>query len=140
MPASRRKADDVGLECHRNSRAAVHTAAQFWSTVHRRNVLTGAFALGVYTTPVTRWLAVPSDPDASHSGTRRVGRQDLDALWAAAAHAQRQDSRFGGGTREASHVDRILREHAVPLLHGGYSDAVRRELYAGTAELARVAG
>ncbi|MEU9153659.1 sporulation protein [Streptomyces sp. NPDC048417] len=139
MPASR-KAVDVGLDFHRDTHTAVHNAAQFWSTVHRRNLLTGAFALGAYTTPLSRWLAVPADPDASHPGSRRVGRQDLDALWEAAAHAQRQDSRYGGGTREASQVDRILRERAIPLLHGGYTDAVGRELYAGTAELARVAG
>ncbi|MFI1700415.1 sporulation protein [Streptomyces bobili] len=143
MPASRPKADDVGLDFHRDSHTAIHTATRFWnwSPVHRRKVLTGAaFAVGAYATPLTRWLAVPADPDAAHTGHRRVGRQDLDALWAAAATAQRQDSRYGGGTRDASRVDRILREHAVPLLHGGYTDAVGRELYAGTAELARVAG
>ncbi|MFI7301417.1 sporulation protein [Streptomyces sp. NPDC050121] len=140
MPASRRKTDDVGLDFHRDTHTAVHNAARYWSNVHRRNVLTGAFALSACTTPLTRWLAVPDDQDASHPGSRRVGRQDLDALWAAAAHAQRQDSRYGGGTREASQVDRILRERAIPLLHGGYTDAVGRELYAGTAELARIAG
>ncbi|MEU9979320.1 sporulation protein [Streptomyces sp. NPDC051014] len=140
MPASRKNTGDAGLDFHRDTHTAVHNAAQFWSTVHRRTVLNAAFALGANSAPLTRWLAVPADPDASHTGTRRVGRQDLDSLWAAAAHAQRQDSRFGGGTREASQVDRILREHAIPLLHGGYTDAVGRELYAGTAELARVAG
>ncbi|MDX3165803.1 sporulation protein [Streptomyces scabiei] len=140
MPETRKNTEDVGLEFPRDTRTAVHTATRFWSIVHRRKVLTSAFAVGAYTTPLTRWLAVPADPDAAHPGRRRVGREDLDALWTAAASAQRQDSRYGGGTREASRVDRILREHAIPLLHGGYTDAVGRELYAGSAELARVAG
>ncbi|MEV7393454.1 sporulation protein [Streptomyces sp. NPDC091215] len=135
-----RKTDDIGLGFPRNTHTAVHNAARDWSTVHRRNLLTGAFALGAHTTPLTRWLAIPADPNAAHTGNRRVGRRDLDALWEVAAHAQRLDSRYGGGTREASQVDRILRERAIPLLHGGYTYAVGRELYAGTAELARVAG
>ncbi|MEV8606191.1 sporulation protein [Streptomyces griseoviridis] len=112
--------------------------------MQRRSFLTGsgsgAFAVGAYSTPVTRWLAVPADADAAHTGTRRVGRQDLDNLWAAAAQAQRADSRHGGGDRAASLVTRLLHERAVPLLDGDYSDAVGRELRAGTAELARVAG
>ncbi|TQJ37766.1 hypothetical protein FBY34_7917 [Streptomyces sp. SLBN-115] len=111
------------------------TATRFWSTVHRRQFLatSSGFAVSAYSTPITRWLAVPTDPDAAHPGDRRVGQHDLDDLWAAAAHAQRSDSKFGGGTRAASKVTRILRKHAIPLLHGDYTDAVGKELYARIA-------
>ena len=140
MPEIREKPDDVGLDFHRSTHAAVHTATTFWSTVHRRTVLAAPFAVGRYSTPVTRWLAVPEDPDASHPGRHRVGRQDLDALWAAAADVQRSDSKYGGGTGKATNVATFLTEHAIPLLHGDYTDELGKELFAGTAELSRVAG
>lgn len=142
MPEVWEKHGQVGLDFPRDTQEAVRTATRFWSTVHRRQFLatSSGFAVSACSTPVTRWLAVPTDPDAAHPGDRRVGRHDLDDLWAAAAHAQRSDSKFGGGTRAASKVTRILREHAIPLLHGDYTDAVGKELYADTAELARIAG
>ncbi|MGW1562806.1 sporulation protein [Streptomyces sp. NPDC002144] len=140
MPEQRESPDHIGLEFHRNAHEAVRTATRFWSTVHRRTFVTTAFAIGAYSTPVTRWLAVPTDPEAAHPGKHRVGRQDLDALWSAAADAQRSDSKYGGGTRTASALTAFLNERAVPLLHGHYTDAVGKELFAGTAELARVAG
>lgn len=140
MPEVRETPDDAGMDFHRDTHTAVHTATRFWSTVHRRTFVTGAFAVGAYSTPVTRWLAIPADPDAAHPGRHRVGRQDLDTLWKAAADAQRWDSKYGGGTRKASAVAAFLTERAVPLLHGNYTNAVGKELFAGTAELARVAG
>ncbi|MEU0946915.1 sporulation protein [Streptomyces canus] len=140
MPEIRENPDHVGLDFHRDAHKAVRTATQFWSTVHRRTFVTSAFAVGAYSTPVTRWLAVPADPQAAHSGGRRVSRKDLDALWAASADAQRWDSKYGGGTYKASKVAAFLRKRAIPLLDGDYTDAVGRELFAGTAELARVAG
>lgn len=140
MPQIRESPDQLGLDFHRDAHEAVRTATRFWSTVHRRTFVTSAFAVGAYSTPVTRWLAVPADPQAAHTGTHRVGRKDLDGLWAASAEAQRWDSKYGGGTLKASKVAAFLREQALPLLHGHYTDAVGRELFAGTAELARVAG
>ena len=140
MPQIRESADHVGLDFHRDAHEAIHTATRFWSTVHRRTFLTAPFAVGACTTPVTRWLAVPEDPGAAHRGRCHVGRRDLDGLWAAAADAQRSDSKYGGGSGKASTVTAFLNEHAIPLLHGDYTDAVGRELFAGTAELARVAG
>ncbi|GAA2523916.1 sporulation protein [Streptomyces longisporus] len=140
MPEIRESPRQVGLDFPRDAHEAVRTATRFWSTMHRRTFLTAPFAVGAYSTPVTRWLAVPADPDAAHLGRYRVGRQDLDALWAAAAEAQRSDSKYGGGTGKASNVTTFLNERALPLLRGHYPDAVGKELYAGTAELARVAG
>jgi hypothetical protein len=140
MPEPRENPEAVGLDFHRDAHEAVRTATRFWSTVRRRTFVTAPFAVGAYSTPVTRWLAVPADPDAAHPGRRRVGRHDLDTLWAAAADAQRSDSKYGGGTGKASTVTTFLNERAIPLLRGDYTDAVGKELYAGTAELARVAG
>ncbi|MBK6013545.1 sporulation protein [Streptomyces sp. MBT53] len=140
MAQAGQSADRVGLDFHRDVHQAVHTATRFWSTVHRRTFVTSAFAVGAYSTPVTRWLAVPTDADAAHRGRNRVGRQDLEALWTAAAAAQRSDSKYGGGTRTASTAAAFLNERAIPLLHADCTDAVGKELFAGTAELARVAG
>ncbi|WP_329595986.1 sporulation protein [Streptomyces pseudovenezuelae] len=140
MPEIRESPDQLGLDFHRAAHEAIRTATQFWSAVHRRTFVTSAFAVGAYTTPVTRWLAIPADPQAAHSGRRRVGRQDLDELWTASADAQRWDSKYGGGTHKASKVATFLRERAIPLLNGDYTDPVGRELFASTAELARVAG
>ncbi|MFJ6568223.1 sporulation protein [Streptomyces sp. NPDC091292] len=141
MTAIRESPDRLGLDFPRDAHDAVRTATRFWSTtMHRRTFVTGAFAVSAYSTPVTRWLAVPADADAARSGGHRVGRHDLDALWAAAAEAKRWDSKYGGGARKASMVSAFLAQRAVPLLHGDYTDAVGRELFAGTAELARVTG
>lgn len=140
MPGLEEKADRVGLDFPRDAHEAVQTATRFWSTVERRTFFTGAFAVGAYTTPVTRWLAVPADPQAEHLGAQHVGRQDLDELWAAADDARRWDQKYGGGTWRSSSVVACLHERAVPLLHGTYTDTVGRQLFAVTAELARIAG
>ncbi|MGW6487657.1 sporulation protein [Streptomyces sp. NPDC055056] len=140
MPGVEEKAELIGLDFPRDSHDAVHTATRFWSTVERRTFFTGAFAVGAYTTPVTRWLAVPADPQAEHRGAQHVGGQDLDELWAAADDARRWDQKYGGGTWKSSSVVACLHQRAVPLLHGTYSDAVGRQLFAVTAELARIAG
>ncbi|MET7391799.1 sporulation protein [Streptomyces sp. NPDC005529] len=140
MPGVEETAELIGLNFPRDSHDAVHTATRFWSTVERRTFFTGAFAVGAYATPVTRWLAVPADPQAEHHGGHHVGRQDLDELWAAADDARRWDQKYGGGTWKSSSVVACLHERAVPLLHGTYTDAVGRQLFAVTAELARIAG
>lgn len=140
MPDVREKPDQIGLDFPRDPYEAVRTATRFWSTVERRTFFTGAFAVGAYARPVTRWLAVPADPHAEHDGAHRVGRQDLEELWAAADDARRWDQKYGGGTWKSSSVLACLHERAVPLLHGTYTDRVGRQLFAVTAELARIAG
>ncbi|MEV4080627.1 hypothetical protein AB0J43_10115, partial [Nonomuraea fuscirosea] len=65
---------------------------------------------------------------------------DLAELHDAAEHARHLDSKYGGGSFGSSLVTTCLRERAVPLLKGTYTDAVGRELFSATAQLGRLAG
>lgn len=132
---------DVGLDFPRDRADAVRVATSFWSSVNRRDFLTGSgFAVSAFTTPVTRWLVTPADGSADHAGGQQVGRADLDELRDAADEARRWDSKYGGGNWKANSVTACLTERAAPLLRGSFSDAVGRELFSVTAELSRLAG
>ncbi|MFD0574694.1 sporulation protein [Kitasatospora gansuensis] len=132
---------DVGLDFRRDPADAVRVATSFWSTVNRRDFLTGSgFAVSAFATPVTRWLVTPADETAAHRGRGRVGAADLTELRDAADDARRWDSKYGGGSWRANSVTACLQERAVPLLNGSFSDGVGRELFSVTAELSRLAG
>ncbi|MFE6055750.1 sporulation protein [Kitasatospora sp. NPDC056446] len=131
----------VGLDFPRDPADAVRAATSFWSSVNRRDFLTGSgFAVASFTTPVTRWLVSPADDTSAHHGTGRVGTADLDELRDAADDARHWDSKYGGGNWKANSVTACLQERAVPLLTGSFSDKVGRELFSVTAELSRLAG
>ncbi|MFF9147246.1 hypothetical protein ACF1BN_20560 [Streptomyces sp. NPDC014861] len=111
----------------------------------RRRFLAAGFALGAFTTPVTRWLAKPATaatPPASPVGSDagRVGRADLEGLWAASEEARVRAARPGGGHWQNSSVTLCVQTQAAPMLRGTYTETVGRELFAATAELARVVG
>jgi tetratricopeptide (TPR) repeat protein len=132
---------DMGLDFPRDPADAVRAATSFWSSVNRRDFLTGpGFAVSAFAMPVTRWLVTPADETAHGQGGRQVGRSDLDELREAAADARRWDSKYGGGNWKANSVTACLQERAAPLLGGSFSDTVGRELFSVTAELARLAG
>jgi tetratricopeptide (TPR) repeat protein len=131
----------VGLDFPRDPADAVRVATSFWSSVDRRDFLTGTgFAVSAFTTPVTRWLVAPADTTAARRGHGRVGAADLTELREAAEDARRWDSKYGGGSWKASSVTACLRERAVPLLNSSFSDDVGRRLFSVTAELSRLAG
>ncbi|MFD9517875.1 sporulation protein [Streptomyces sp. NPDC059979] len=130
----------MGLDFPRDPADAVRVAATYWRTVDRRNFLSNGFALASFTTPVTRWLTKPADDVPAHQGTQRVGRADLDELWAASQEARLWDSRLGGGNWRTSSVTQCLKTKAAPMLLGTYSQAIGKELFAATAELSRVVG
>lgn len=134
--------DGAGLEFARDTVDAVRLAAEYWSVVNRRTLITGAsgFAISHFTTPLTRWLVSPEDPVATVIGGRRVGQADVDELRETAEDAQRWDARYGGGSWKLSSVTDCLDRRAAPLLAGTYTDAVGRQLFAVTAELGRLAG
>ena len=132
---------DVGLDFPRDPADAVRVATSFWSSVNRRDFLTGSsFAVSAFATPVTRWLGTPADETAAHRGSLRVGTADLAELRDAADDARRWDSKYGGGNWKANSVTACLQERAVPLLNGSFTDGVGRELFSVTAELSRLAG
>ncbi|MFB7836050.1 sporulation protein [Streptomyces sp. NPDC056056] len=140
MGEVQRPRKDIGLDFLRNPDDALRLAAEYWSTVDRRTLLTaGPFAITAYGSPVSRWLATPADPAVPRFGGQRVGRTDLDELWAAAEEARQWDSKFGGGNWHASSVVECLKQRAAPMLLGTYTESIGSELFTVTAELARVA-
>ena len=108
----------------------------------RRELLTTTgLTMAGWTTPFRRWLTTPTDPLAAHTGTMlRVGAADVAELLAAAEDARRWDSRYGGGNWRFSAILDCLRERAVSLLHGRYTDHIGRQLFSVTAQLSRLAG
>ncbi|MFD5122677.1 hypothetical protein [Streptomyces sp. NPDC058385] len=133
----------VGLDFARDPADAVRVATTFWSSVNRRDFLTGTgsgFAASAFITPVTRWLVTPADETADHRGGKQVGQADLDELRDAADDSRRWDSKYGGGNWKANSVTTCLTERAAPLLQGSFTDSVGRELFSVTSELARLGG
>ncbi|MEU8926686.1 sporulation protein [Kitasatospora sp. NPDC048545] len=131
---------ETGLNFHRDPDQALNLAAEYWSTVDRRSfVKASPFALTAYGPAAMRWMAVPADPPHARVAGARVGRADILELRAAADEARRWDSKFGGGNWRASMVTDCLTQRAAPLLRGTFTDKVGSELFAATAELARVA-
>ncbi len=130
-----------GLNFPKDPREALHLSAEYWSTVGRRQFTAIPFTLGAYSTPVTRWLTKPADPPLAHpdSGGRRVGTADLAELHQAADEARRWDSKYGGGNWRASMVTDCLAKRAAPLLRGQFTETIGTQLFAATAELARIA-
>ncbi|GLF98106.1 sporulation protein [Streptomyces yaizuensis] len=129
----------LGLEFPRDPDDALAYAARYWSSVERRTLLATPFAISAYTSPTVRWLATPADPASGrHSGGRRVGRADVEQLWTAADRARQADARYGGGNPSTAVLGCLKR--AMPLLHGTYTAETGRDLFAATAELARIAG
>jgi hypothetical protein len=131
---------DVGLDFPRPLSAAIDTATQFWSHVNRRDFfLSSSFAAAAYAVPMSRWLIQPTDRRTHHKGAMRVGRADVAELTEAAERARHWDSKYGGGSSGASQVTACLQDKAA-LLHGTYTDEIGAELFAATAQLARLAG
>lgn len=132
---------NMGLDFPRDPADAVRAATSYWSSVNRRDFLTGSgFAVSAFAIPVTRWLVTPADDTAHHTGGRYVGRADLDELRDAVDDARRWDSKYGGGNWKANSVTTCLQERAAPMLQGSFTDDVGRELFSVTAELSRLAG
>lgn len=140
MDTPARRQASLGLDFPREPSAGIRGAAQFWSTVDRRELLTAGFAVGAAQLPLTRWLAEPRDETVASFAGRRIGQGDVAELWAAADDARRWDSRFGGGDWRTSAVAQCLAQRAAPMLRAAYSPAVGRDLFTAAAELARVAG
>jgi hypothetical protein len=133
---------DIGFNFPRDPCDALHAATGYWRNVDRRDFLTlssAPFAAAHFTGPLTRWLSVPTDPPMARTGGRLVGRADLEELREVSEQARRWDSQFGGGHWRNSMVTECLRLRAVPLLEGTFTEKIGSELFAATAELARVA-
>ncbi|WP_406448446.1 transcriptional regulator [Streptomyces sp. NBC_00876] len=89
--------------------------------------------------PVWEWENPPEDADVSRAGPTRVCAADIATLRAARAHYELMYRRAGGiATR--SRIVGFLNAETAPLLRGGYSDAMGRQLHRATGALVAVAG
>ncbi|WUH95734.1 hypothetical protein OG900_12715 [Streptomyces sp. NBC_00433] len=88
-----------------------------------------------------RWLVSPERkvPASSHQGGARVGMADVAMVKATADTFATLDDRFGGGHARRA-VIQYLSHDVAPLLHGTYTEAVGRALFATVAEATLLAG
>lgn len=127
----------AGWDFPRDRSEAIQGVRAHWSGQDEAR-LADRFAATGYARAVTRWLAVPTDAATAGEGGRRCGREDLKDLRDTAEQARLWDARFGGGDWRLSSVTQCLRDRAVPMLTGSYTEQVGQELFTITAELSRV--
>ncbi|MFI5755779.1 transcriptional regulator [Streptomyces sp. NPDC051569] len=89
--------------------------------------------------PVWEWENPPEDSDVSRTGRATVGPADIELLRSARAHYELMYRRTGGVATRARIVG-FLNAETAPLLRGGYSDALGRQLHRATGGLVAVAG
>ncbi|MER5278463.1 transcriptional regulator [Streptomyces sp. NPDC002809] len=89
--------------------------------------------------PVWEWENPPEDADVSRTGPHRVGPADIATLRAARAHYELMYRKAGGIATRARIVG-FLNSGTAPLLRGGYSDAMGRQLHRAAGALVAVAG
>jgi hypothetical protein len=111
-----------------------------WKTdIERRDVITSLWVAAALSEPLGRWLIDPADRYVNCSGSRQVGRADVDAVWSMCAAFADADRRLGGG-----HARRTLTCYAddavAALLTGRYTDEIGRALFAAVARLCDIAG
>ncbi|SCF70299.1 transcriptional regulator [Streptomyces sp. Ncost-T10-10d] len=120
----------------------VERATALWRSddQQRPHILASAAVTGTTAVmPVWEWENPPEDVDVSRTGTTRVCTADTMTLRAARAHYELMYRRAGGiATR--SRIVGFLNSETAPLLRGGYSDAMGRQLHRATGGLVAVAG
>ncbi|MDI3404959.1 sporulation protein [Streptomyces cavernicola] len=147
---------DAGLRFPREQPQALSEMTTYWSTLNRRNFLAATpFAASAFSEPVTRWLVSPAEPASgglpaagamaaepvlAPGGRLPVGRAHIEELREVADSARRWDSRFGGAATKSRSITAYLDERVSPLLRGRYTDAIGRELFSVTSQMARLAG
>lgn len=132
---------DLGLEFSLSLAEATASATALWrSDVERRRFLVGAsYAVAVYPAASMRWLTMPGPEHPVSSGFRRIRQGDVDAVRTMTTAFRDLDNRVGGGKVRSSIVH-YLHSSVAPLLHGGYTEPIGRQLFAATAELTKLAG
>ncbi|QNE78364.1 transcriptional regulator [Streptomyces finlayi] len=120
----------------------VERASALWRfDEQRRAQVVGAPAVTGTTAvmPVWEWENPPEDADVSRPGPARVGPADIVMLRAARDHYE-QMYRKAGGMATRSRVVGFLNAETAPLLRGGYSDLMGRQLHRAAGGLVAVAG
>ncbi|MFD9869314.1 transcriptional regulator [Streptomyces niveus] len=141
--------DDIGLGAAPGtpSRDAtlsvfVERATALWRSdqQQRGHVVAAPAVTGTHAVmPVWEWENPPQDADVSRPGHSRVGPADIELLRTARTHYELMYRRAGGLATHARVVG-FLNAETAPMLRGGYSDAMGRQLHRATGGLVAVAG
>jgi hypothetical protein len=123
------------------SRYALSLTAHHRADVQRRRFLVNAvFTSAALPASALRWLTSPPAAAPSASGTRKVGRADIDAIRELTRTYRDMDNRLGGGKLRTSVVS-YLDDHVSRLLTAGsYREQTGRQLAAACGELSQLAG
>ncbi|PZG45039.1 transcriptional regulator [Spongiactinospora gelatinilytica] len=125
----------LGLAFSGQQAATVRTSRILWDEDLRQEdfLWHGTVSAAMLVPPMARWLVAPPHEPLSRTGrTLKVSRHDVDAVRATARMFEELDHRYGGGHARRAAVQ-YLRSEVAPLLHGNYTDQIRRELFAETA-------
>ncbi|MEO3975293.1 transcriptional regulator [Streptomyces sp. CAU 1734] len=120
----------------------VERATALWRSdeQQRRHIIEAPAVTGTPAVmPVWEWENPPEDADVSRSGQTRVSPADVTMLRSARAHYELMYRKAGGIATRARIVG-FLNTEAAPLLRGGYSDDLGRQLHRATGGLVAVAG
>ena len=106
----------------------------------RRFLVNAVFTSAALPASALRWLTSPPAAAPSASGTRQVGRADIDAIRELTRSYREMDNRLGGGKLRSSVVS-YLDDHVSRLLTAGsYREETGRQLAAACGELSQLAG
>ncbi|WP_280422756.1 helix-turn-helix domain-containing protein [Nocardia carnea] len=87
---------------------------------------------------LTEWLLDSPSPHTAASGPRRIGRIDIEVMWAMCATMTTADHHLGGGYARDTLIA-FLEHTVVPALHGTYTHAIASDLYTVAARLTDLA-
>jgi tetratricopeptide (TPR) repeat protein len=121
---------DLGLQLPTGWTETVATSTALWrADVQRRRFLVNAvFTSAALPASALRWLTSPPAAAPSASGTRQVGRADIDAIRELTRSYREMDNRLGGGKLRTSVVS-YLDDHVSRLLTAGsYREETGRQL------------
>ena len=133
---------DLGLQLPTGWTETVATSTALWrADVQRRRFLVNAvFTSAALPASALRWLTSPPAAAPSASGTRKVGRADINAIRELTRSYREMDNRLGGGKLRTSVVS-YLDDHVSRLLTAGsYREETGRQLAAACGELSQLAG
>ena len=133
---------DLGLQLPTGWTETIATSTALWrADVQRRRFLVNAvFTSAALPASALRWLTSPPAAAPAASGTRKVGRADIDAIRELTRSYREMDNRLGGGKLRSSIVS-YLDDHVSRLLTAGsYQEETGRQLAAACGELSQLAG
>jgi transcriptional regulator with XRE-family HTH domain len=130
-----------GLIWHPDLRETVETVCALWNAdASRRKALHQSTWVAAALAPPTRdWLLDLLDDETTAAGDRPVNQADVRVVWTMCDAFTEADHRLGGGHARIA-LGHYVTASVLPLIRGGYSEPVGRELLSATARLCDLGG